>query len=327
MTSQLAHSKLLDRKIRMGSAPALSTPTQELAVSALREGNPELALEYLEYAVVEVGTILDYIAPWLKELLVIGSGEVGDWPDHVARLTEVIGVAPPLVGSAEELGSEAAGRARAALERRDVAEFEAAFSTMLATQREVLDAQTDWTWGLLTVLRDALGEERLGEILTTSESHIVDRYKGFDMPVDELVALTVEGMRAIHTGPNRSGRVDVVEEAERWVLTFDPCGTGGRMRRGDPDLGQIPRTEAPYNFGVTKEAHDWSWGEKGVCLYCTHCSITGEIMPIDRNGFPMRVTEYPRNAGDPCRFLIYKSPALVPKQAYERVGRKPPQRT
>ena len=326
MASQLAHSKLLGRNIRMGSAQALSTPTHELAVSALREGNSETAQEYLEYAVVEACTILDYISPWLKKLLEMGSGEVSDWPEHVSRLTAVIGVAPPILEASRDVGSEAAGRARAALERCDVAEFDAAFSAMLATQREVVDAQTDWAWGLLTVLRDALGEERLGEVLTTTQSHIVDRYKGYDMPVEELVALTVEGMRAIHTGPDRSGRVDVMEEADRWVLSFDPCGSGGRMRRGDPDRGQVPRTEAPYNFGVTKEAHDWSWGEKGVCLYCTHCSVTGEIMPIDRNGFPMRVTEYPRNAGDPCRFLIYKSPDLIPKQAYARVGRKPPQR-
>ena len=40
-------------------------------------------------------------------------------------------------------------------------------------------------------------------------------------------------------------------------------------------------------FGDSQEAHDWTWGQPGVCLYCAHCSLVNEILPIERLGFPM----------------------------------------
>jgi hypothetical protein len=94
-------------------------------------------------------------------------------------------------------------------------------------------------------------------------------------------------------------------------------GGGGRMRRDG-------RTEEPYRFGVTERAHDWSWNREGVCLYCAHCAVVNEILPIESLGAPMRVTEHPEDAREPCRWTIYKSPELVPDWAYERVGKQRP---
>lgn len=325
MDSQLGYSELLGRKMRVGSAEDLSMSTSELAVAALRSGDAAQAREYLEYELVEVGTMLEYISGWLADTLEIARSEVPDFESEATRLTELLGAAPPISETSANVGVEAAAQARFALDLGDSEAFEGALNSLVEDQIRVLDAQTDWSWGLLTVLRDAVGEERLGGILREGQSHIVDRYKEFDMlPIHELVALTVEGMRALHTGPDRNGRVQVVEETDRWVMSFDPCGSGGRMRRGDAKRGQTPRTEAPYNFGVTNEAHDYSWSEKGVCLYCAHCAVAGELMPIEKNGYPMRVTEHPtEDAQDVCRFIIYKSPDLVPDSAYTRVGKTP----
>lgn len=300
----------------------MSTP--ELAIAALRDGNPTVARDYLEYELVEVGTMLEYISGWLVGTLELAHAEVPGFASELTRLTELLGTDPPTAESATTVGNEWADAARSALDDSELGKFEAAVSALVEAQILVLDAQTDWSWALLTVLRDALGEERLGQILRDAQTHVVERYKGFDnLPIDELVALTVEGMRALHTGPDRNGRVEVVEEQDRWVMSFNPCGSGGRMRRGDAKRGQTPRTEAPYNFGVTTEAHDYSWGEKGVCLYCTHCAVAGELMPIEMNGYPMRVTEYPTHERDVCRFVIYKSPDLVPDSAFTRVGKTP----
>jgi hypothetical protein len=323
---QLGYSQLLGRKIRLGSAAELSMSTPELALDALRAGRRAEARDYLEYEIVEVGTMLEYLSGWLAGMLEIARGEVAGFDSEVERLTRIIGRAAPISETTWSVGGRAVEKARLALDRGDTAAFERAFATLVEEQIVVLDAQTDWSWGILTVLRDALGEERLGEILRDAQGHVVDRYQGFDMPVDDLVALTVEGMRALHTGPDRNGRIDVVEEEDRWVLSFDPCGSGGRMRRGDAKRGQPPRTESPFEFGVTNDAHDWSWNERGVCLYCAHCAVAGEIMPIERNGFPMRVTEHPRDAHGVCRFTIYKSPELVPDWVYERIGKTPPPR-
>jgi hypothetical protein len=49
-----------------------------------------------------------------------------------------------------------------------------------------------------------------------------------------------------------------------------------------------------------------------------------QIMPIEELGYPMRVTEYPENPGDPCHWIVYKRPELIPAEAYTAVGKGPP---
>jgi hypothetical protein len=197
---------------------------------------------------------------------------------------------------------------------------------VIERNRLVHEVYCDYCWALLTCLRDTYGEDQYGGVLrATMEDWIAVRYKDMvDMSPEELLQLTVEGLRGEFFGPELLGDLEVTEEPDRYVLAFDPCGTGGRMRRGVPQLGTPPRTEAPYNFGVSRGAHDWSWNEKGVCLYCTHCADINELMPLDRIGRPMRVTEHPRDPGDKCRWFIYKKPELIPDQVYENLGRKRP---
>src|SRR6266540_2841639 len=220
----------------------------------------------------------------------------------------------------------------------------ARFSTTIASMSVIFTQESPYYRGRLQNLlaRAAAGEcmtdlsmksdlrhsERLGRRIRTGDARSLgvpteDVALG-EMTSQESLELTIEGMRGHFTGPARAGRVGVAEEDDRWILSFDPCGSGGRMRRSDPDRAQTPRTEAPFSFAVTEEAHDWSWGRKGVCLYCAHCAVVNEIMPIERLGAPMRMTENPENPDDQCRWTIYKSPELVPDWVYERVGKQPP---
>jgi hypothetical protein len=193
-------------------------------------------------------------------------------------------------------------------------------------RRTVHDNQADWSWGLLTLFRGALGEAPMGEVMrATMEPWLRERYTALGtMTPRELFELTIEGMRGHYVGPGRTGAVDVRDEPDRWVMEFDPCGTGGRMRRGDPARGQAPRTDAPYDFSMVEEAYPWTWGRRGVCLYCAHCAVVNEILPIEQHGTPMRVTDYPEKPGDRCRWTIYKDPAFVPLEAFARVGKRPP---
>jgi hypothetical protein len=99
------------------------------------------------------------------------------------------------------------------------------------------------------------------------------------------------------------------------------------MIKGDPDQGSPPRAEPPFNFAVTKEAHDWSWGKKGVCLYCVHCCQLQERVPIQKLGYPVRVVDPPTWPADRetglCTWYVYKDPSLVPDEAFRRVGFDP----
>jgi hypothetical protein len=138
-------------------------------------------------------------------------------------------------------------------------------------------------------------------------------------------------MRGHLVGPARNGDMDVDEYDDRFVISFDPCGSGGRQQRGDTIEGTPSRAEPPYDFGVTEEEHDWAWNEKGVCYYCSHCCFVLEHWPAKNWGHPLRVVDsplYPHETSGPnpkkCTWTIYKSLEAIPAEAYERLGMTKP---
>lgn len=145
------------------------------------------------------------------------------------------------------------------------------------------------------------------------------RYEAYDkMPLEEKVRLTAEGMRCHLDGPERQGDFTLLEEKDRFVFKWDPCGSGGALRRRAAAEGREVEAAA--------KAHPWTWGKKGVCLYCSHCSLVNEILPIENFGYPNRITEYPENPGDPCTWYIYKNPDDIPEEYYARIGKQKPPR-
>jgi hypothetical protein len=136
-------------------------------------------------------------------------------------------------------------------------------------------------------------------------------------------------MRGHLVGPDRTGDMEFSEDADRYTLRFDPCGSGGRILRGDAIEGTPPRTDAPYSWGVTQEEHDFAWRKKGVCYYCSNCCLVLQLKPIDAFGYPVRVVEpptYPSETAAKCTWHIYKDPTAVPERYYETVGRKRPEK-
>jgi len=196
----------------------------------------------------------------------------------------------------------------------------------VAEARLIHDVLCDWTWALLTVIARRWGEAVLGDVLrVTEEPWVTVRYDRIrELSVPDALRLTVEGMRGHLSGPGRRGEISVVEESDRYVLSFDACGTGGRMRRGDSVVGSGSRLAPPYNFLNVAGAYDWTWNRKGVCAYCAHCAVVNQILPIEKLGRPMRMTLYPENPGDACRWILYKDPTGFPDEAFAQVGRRKP---
>lgn len=58
-----------------------------------------------------------------------------------------------------------------------------------------------------------------------------------------------------------------------------------------------------------------------MCAYCAQCAVVNQIVPIEGLSRPIRMTEYPDQPGDPCRWVIYKDPLGFPDQAYLAVGK------
>lgn len=225
----------------------------------------------------------------------------------------------------ESLGRSTLHEAYDAIDRGDGEEAKRLLESFRFEEQLLQDIYVDWIWAMLTWVRDELGEPSVERIMReTLGSWAIARYANYlDLSFDEQLAMTVEGMRGHLGGPGRQGNVEVVDEGNRVVVAFDPCGSGGRARRGDAARNIPPATERP-EFGFSHGAHDWTWRREGVCLYCSHCSLVNEILPIERLGFPIRVTEYPEHPEDKCRWILYKDPRDVPAEAYERVGKQKP---
>lgn len=211
----------------------------------------------------------------------------------------------------------------AAVGAGDINGFNRLLDQYLLQARLIHDVICDWAWSLLSVMMRTWGEAVLGEVLrVTEEPWVTVRYEKIrEMSVADSLRLTVEGMRGHFSGPNRVGGISVKEESDRYVLSFDACGTGGRMRRGDPVAGSGSRLDPPYNFLNIQGAYPWTWNRQGVCAYCSHCAVVNQILPIEGLGRPMRMTEYPDNPNDPCRWIVYKNPNAFPDQAFAAVGK------
>ncbi len=321
----LSQTATIRRPIRSGPAEALGVPTDVLLLDAMQQGRVDESLDLLEYLIGEAGRIHELFSTWLASLQAYAHDTLPDWHEHCDDLESRIGAAIPLVDH-RLVATDEQHAVRAAIRSRDAAGVRDALTTLRSAQMAVHDAQVDWAWGMLTVLQQALGEARMEDVFRVTQREWLNaRYDQVrDMSPRELFELTIEGMRGHYCGSGRSGEIDVIEDDEKWTMSFDPCGTGGRTRRGDPARGQVPRTEPPFEFAMVEGAYDWTWGRKGVCLYCAHCAVVNEILPIEQLGAPMRVTEYPQDAGQPCRWIVYKSPDLVPDSVFERVGKRRP---
>ena len=189
------------------------------------------------------------------------------------------------------------------------------------------DLFCDWIWDMFTQIADRHGEDELYAMLRQTQGGwmLKRTWRAFlSLSVEERVQLTAEIMRAHHCGPDQAGTLDIVDAVDHIAIGMDPCGSGGRMRRGDPMDGTPSRLDPPYNFGVTKQAHDWSWQQAGVPYYCVHCAMN-EILPMEWGGHPLWVTDYDADASRPCAWRFYKRADDIPDEYYRRVGREKPE--
>jgi hypothetical protein len=184
------------------------------------------------------------------------------------------------------------------------------------------DLFCDWIYDIYSKIGAEHGDEAVYKLTrATQETWMMKRtWKGYSkMSVEDQVYITAEIMRSHRGGPKQDGALEIIEDEDRISIKMDPCGSGGRMRRGDPVDGTPGRMGPPYNFGVTQKAYPWSWGKKGVPYYCLHCAMN-EILPIEWGGYPLWVTGYNEDHNAPCYWHFYKKPELIPEKYFTRLG-------
>lgn len=347
MDDRLLWSEELGKRVRSGDWASQAVPTVALIEDAIRDGDGEQAAQLVDYFMEEAKVCYAIYEVWfdgISEWLIENGVTKQECDQEVARLKKLLAVPngepfepAPLWSTLGANAGRLANNLRVGLAADDPAVV--AMDQLRERWRQLHDRWVDLLSGLFTFVSNRFGENRLeGCYRHLLEPYIKERYMPYDLREQDYgdtlyrnLYTTFEAMRGHLVGPKRRGDMDFEEHDDRWVVSFDPCGSGGRTQRGDPIEGTGPRPEPPYNFGVTQGEHDWAWNEKGVCYYCAHCCFALELLPAERWGHPVRVVDSPLypdettgDAAKKCTWTIYKSVDAIPEEAYHRIGMTKP---
>jgi hypothetical protein len=343
----MEYSEILQRRVRRGDWDAQRHSTFEAFGVACDRGDAADAAALADYVVDECRIIYDIMRQWQGDLraFLLGRGMTADElaaaeAEILAKLDEPDGTphdAPRSWQRLLDLILEAQGAAW----RGEFAQAKHAMARACEHWRVEHDRDADWSYGLMAQVVARHGEEAIPDMYRHIAGPLFHwRYAKFDVDqvdwdtegLPTLMYITLEAMRAHLCTRQRDGApLALIEHDDRWEVKFDPCGSGGRIVRGDEVEGTPPRAQPPYDWPVIENAYEWTDGKAGVCIYCNHCQVMMEHMPMDRYGYPIRVVEPPLyghdEPGQPpqtCSWIMYKDPTTVPEEIYERAGRTKP---
>lgn len=342
----VAFNEALGRRVRTGSWEDQRVSTYRKIQDAIGEQQWDAAAKLGHYMVDEANVCFTLYRQWIADLNGFladkgtSAAEIDAANERIVSLLTLPDGSPwqprkywdRFIAEVEEfVGHVHRGEADDALRALDV---------LKETWRQVHDRDVDHTYGLMSEIAARHGEASIREMWDRVLIPLFNwRYAKFDIdeyPWDEslevLMLVACEAMRGHLVGPERTGDFELEETEDRFILRFDPCGSGQRTIRGDWIEGTPARMEEPYSWSVTEEPHTWNHNEPGVCHYCTHCIVLMEEMPIDRLGYPVRVIDPPRypdtdrnpDARQKCQWQMFKDPTAVPVEFYTRVGRTKP---
>lgn len=360
MTVELRHSALMGRAVRSEAWPEQGVSSLKVARDALKSAPIDEAIALVDnYAWEERFVAFSYV-PWLTFNLTDGMARFGGvdvWrmlsqvSTHLATVgtstlaLEVVEGLAQQYGDVFELrdgcvvylptGESLATMAwkppldaildqlRAAIGngQRDTARD--LLETYHQAGKPFHDGFCDWAWLWMTLVADTHGEDVMFEQFRVIGMLL--RGEGLkrqaNLPIEELVLQMAMAMRGHRCGPGEEGDIEVIDEDDRYIIRFDACGSGGRMRRRGLD-GLPARQDPPFNFGTNKKPVPESWGLTDVPYYCSHCAQWSEMMTTDILGYPARITLFDPDGTRPCAWAIYKKPEDIPQEYFDRIGRE-----
>lgn len=323
----LTHNDLLGHLVRSDPWPEQGRSSYALAFGALDSADFTRAKDYGVITVQEASEAYDLYALWLRQIpQALSDNGIED--DALGRSMSEITAAIGHHGleSGWATYKRLIDAFADACEGDDAVAARSLLNEARSTWQHHHDRACDTICALFDVAASALGEAFIGELWDLLLAGMYDRSArvydpakiSWSQSVERLLLDIFEATRGHLTGPRRDGEFSVAEEDDRWVITFAPCGSGGRTYEVEPK-----------RQSVTTERHDWAWNTTGVCLYCAHCCQLQQRAPIARLGFPLRVISPPTQGQSRpvCTWSTYKDPSRVPDEAYTSVGFDPPVRT
>ena len=359
---KLEHNAIVGRMLRVDDLETLGVSTQTLAEEAIRAGRVEEAIALVDYFHQEMRIMHTIMRTWLTDIVryIIARGGPSANAGELSTALLDIWRTYPLGEALRERCKEAIRGLRTdspesgpgqSLTRESNLAAGPGLSVLLLDQMRLEfkvphDVLVAWVQDLLTTIAARWGEEAVLEsILQTHQSIWGDRYENWArLTPHERLALTVEGMRGGHfSGQRRRGDVTVRDDGDRLVMVMDLCGSGGVLRRGDPETGRGPHpvgqgdasaalsmTEGvtggdasaalSMTRGVNRSPHDWTWQKTGVHWYCSHCAIAMEWLPGRQRGRLLRPLDHVMNPNAPCTWYIYKDEAQTRAYHYPRTS-------
>jgi len=306
---RLNRHKGLGRDLRQDDTPAeMEIPTWQLAKEAAKEGNPDEALRWIDYGVLEDRTLFDALAQMsFMAMIYMGQNLGQDALDRFFGQRDLPWA--NLEGEDLKKGLSAPASALAKEAARSGSPGEASrWIDFLAMQdRVVHDAIARMTDKVLTYMAESYGEEQVEKFWRWHYQNGVKEMMTAFPTAKELF------VRQAEFGRSHQSDYSLSEEPDRYVRVNRICGSGGRLRR----MGSV---------GVTKKPYPWSWGKEGIPYYCVHCTFAYEIIPIELQGCPTRITEITSSPEEPCIHYYYKNPESIPEEYFTRLGKIKPQK-
>lgn len=319
-TDVVRYSERFGRTIRQDPPSQLGVPSQDLAMLALKRGAHDDAVALAQYMVDEFRIVFDTVLNgWLSQLLDYAIQRLG-----AERFALVMRVPRKHMWDAFFAVGEGFSRdAIAAIKVEDVAQTELLLDHVRRIFKTINDETVRLIQDILTALDDAYGEdEPIMAERGPYEKIWRTRYARWEeFTPEEQLQLTTEGMRTHYGGPTRRGEFEVIDDRDRYRMVFSACGTGGMLRRGDPETGEGPWETT----GVNRTPKAFTWGKIDVPWYCTHCSLYLEHWAAEDYGWPIRPVIYHEGMEGPSTsWLIYKGRDKMHAEDYERVWLTPP---
>ncbi|MFH1775176.1 MAG: hypothetical protein ABH839_00755 [Chloroflexota bacterium] len=200
-----------------------------------------------------------------------------------------------------------AGNIRQAIESKD---FERAKRLLDEKGKQYLaihDAYVEILARLFGAIDDAFGDRAL----EGAHRYWAERIKKW---YDKREAMSAEEQViycAFMFNEHLSEQVTIEEDAEKYTVTLDGCGSGGRLlRKGFYD-------RSPGSLNKISRPQAMTAGSKDFPIYCTHCQVLFGAFPLDNYGNPLWIIRTPQRPEEPCRILIYKDREKIP-QEYRR---------
>jgi len=174
-----------------------------------------------------------------------------------------------------------------------------------------------WVTSLLSLIYPAKGSAYLSDLVWDTYVTLFESAYVLHALLDDRTVFR----NLVRNWHYHQARFSVQEEEGRFVFTLDPCGSGGRLCRGE--MG--PPGSFRYGQGLLREItepSDLTFGRAPFPVYCTHCAATNRDQLLGKP-WPFLVDgDALLRPDSACRQVLYKKTAArrAPPELLRQVG-------